>query len=179
MQLVSSSNSNSFYATGNAAVERRPGSVDPKHNYVPRSVPCGLVDIAPFSSTSSVMDMYLVYLVRSGMKPPAILRMAEVARHTLWPLDSFTFRNKYFCGLRRLKGWITKTCYYNFLPLASCRLKRAWEHSWNREKNKGLWWNPFLLPVVEIKTFCDLQSKRRIVVFTYKRANALIEYYLL
>lgn len=139
----------------------------------------GLVDIAPSSSASSVMDMYLVYSAGSGMKPPTILRIAETTIHTLWLLDSLVFRNKYFAGLRRLKGWIRKTFCYTFLPLATCRLKMAWEHSWNRGKIKGPWWNPFLLPGVEIKTFCDLQSKMRIMVFTYKITNTLIQYYLL
>lgn len=179
MQLVNSSNCNSFYVTGNAAAERRPGSVYPKHNYVPRSVPCGLADFAPPSLTSSVMDMYLVYLAGSGMEPPTIFRIAEATIHILWPLEPFILRNKYFSGLRRLKRCIRKTFCYTFLLLASCRLKRSWEQSWNREKIKGLWWNPFLLPVVEIKTFCDWQSKTRIMLFTYKRTNTLIQYYLL
>lgn len=127
-----------------------------KHYDVPSFVPCSLIDTAPSSLTSSVMDIHLVCLAGLRMKASTILMvlLARITDHIVHACLSI-FRNMHFAGVCMLKGGIRKTFCY-FFCLAMCRLTSTYEHSWNREKIKRQWWNKFLLPVVEIKTFCDL-----------------------
>lgn len=127
-----------------------------KHYYVPSSVPCGLTDSAPSSLTFSIMDIHLVCLAGLRMKASTILMilLASITDHIAHAC-LFVFRNTHFAGGCMLKGWIRKAFCY-FFCLALCMLRSTYEHSWYREKIKRQWWNKFLLPVVEIKTFCDL-----------------------